>query len=152
MELGEVRDNTTETEHSKTKTTSRIQDEVQDIPVSDGDESIETKSKPESATLDVDKIQVLEPRSPAQPSGCHWWNPPGGSKPVPLGSDIHGEYWLDHDSVYYLAMVPPIAAMGFALEADKTCSVTPEQGKRTPTIIASSHKFLKLVISLSQAT
>ncbi|RYP63526.1 hypothetical protein DL771_009222 [Monosporascus sp. 5C6A] len=84
-------------------------------------------------------------------SGSPWWDPPIGCKPVPPGTAIHGEHWLDKDSKYYLAIVPPTASMQFAPDSGKDITITREPENKPEAIVASSYNFLKLFISLIQA-
>ncbi|KAK0622673.1 hypothetical protein B0T14DRAFT_514256 [Immersiella caudata] len=87
-------------------------------------------------------------------SSKQWDNPKYGYEPVPHGSQIHGEYWLDKD--YYLALLPPTGLPNLKLDVGEEPS---QEGPDSSTsrfrhdgpLLSCSYNFAKLMIGLLQS-
>ncbi|KAK4450922.1 hypothetical protein QBC34DRAFT_447894 [Podospora aff. communis PSN243] len=84
-----------------------------------------------------------------------WDNPSLGYEPIPHGSLIHGEYWLDKD--YYLALVPPTGLPNLKLDVGEEPSSPDDSSDsgfphfhRSGPLVTSSYNLAKLLIGLLQ--
>ncbi|KAK1244093.1 hypothetical protein MKX08_002231 [Trichoderma sp. CBMAI-0020] len=140
VETGQTEEKMTETEIQQFTTTAANQ---KPDDVSDG------------AAVDKERKEAQgssEPGVSSTPSSySHWWDVPGGYRPVPPATAIHGEHWLPENSTYYLAMVPPMASLKLDFDVDKNGVVNEEPNDPPKTIIASSYNLPKMLVSFIQA-